>query len=227
MRKFSRRYRAIGYSALLVGVATVAGWTYLLSTPWAEGAGFTAGMGALFAMAGITSGVVAMGCGGALLAVERLLTPTKTERKLLVGGAGMLAIGILVVHLYLAFLWYVPIEYPRRTWMVVLGFVAKVGAAFLPLGFIFTVAGLLLVVASTRGNGHAPPGRTLVRISCKMLILGVALLALSIGIRFLGLWGISSLSSMLGSLLFYIGVPTLALGGLLTVIARWRGSPVG
>ncbi|WP_136689253.1 hypothetical protein [Halorhabdus amylolytica] len=225
MRSIRRPSLAIGIGALLIGVATVAGWIYALSTPWAEGSGFVAGWRWIFAMVGIASGVVAVGCAVALLAVERFLSPSSTERKLLVGGASMLAIGVLVVHLHLAFLWYVPVEYPRRTWMVILGILAKIGAAFLPLGFILAVSGLLLVVASTRRDGHAPPGRTLVRISAGMVLFGIALLGLSNGLRMLGWRAMGGLPATLGGLLLPIGVPTLIVGGLLTVIARWRGSP--
>jgi len=215
MRSIRRPSLAIGIGALLIGVATVAGWIYALSTPWAEGSGFAAGLRIWFAMVGIASGVVAVGCAVALLAVERFLSPSSTERKLLAGGASMLAIGVLVVHLYLAFLWYVPVEYSRRTWMVILGILAKIGTAFLPLGFILNVAGLLLVVASTRRDGHAPPGRTLLRISGGMVLFGIVLLALSNGIRLLGSWTMGGLPSTLGRLLLTIGVPTLIVGGLL------------
>lgn len=219
----SRRYsRAVGYSALLVGVGTVAGWIYVLSTPWADGEGFAAGLRALFAMVSITSGVVAAGCGLAVLAVERFLAPASTERKLLAGGTGILAAGVLGIDILEVSLWLLPW---RTTVGMPMDLLYVIGLNLQFLGFVLTVAGLLLVVASTRRDGHTPPGRTLVRISGGMVLFGLVSLVLTNGIQLLGWWTIGSLLTTLGWLSVTIGVPTLVVGGLLAVIARWRGSP--
>lgn len=222
MRSIRRPSLAIGIGALLIGVATIAGWLYMLSTPWAEGSGFAAGLRIWFAMVGIASGVVAVGCAVALLAIERFLSPLGTERKLLVGGTGILAAGVLAVDIFEVVPWLLPL---RTRMALPLDLLFALGLNVQFLGFILAVSGLLLVVASTRRDGHVPPGRTLVRISAGMVLFGIALLGLSNGIRMLGWRAMGGLPATLGGLLLPIGVPTLIVGGLLTVIARWRGSP--
>ncbi|WP_135663813.1 hypothetical protein [Halorhabdus rudnickae] len=212
---------AIGIGALLVGVATVAGWIFVLSTPWAEGAGFAAGMRIMFAMFGIISGIVTVGSGTSLLAVERFLSPSSTERKFLAGGAGLLAGGLVAANIGLLVLWYTPYG---SLWMQLGSVLVNIAEVVQPVGFILTVDGLILVAVSTRRDGYASPGRTLLRASTVMVLLGIASLVLS---NVLGLSRTVTIVSpfSLGWLLLSIGVPTLLLGGLLAVNTRWRRSP--
>lgn len=224
MEKMSRRILAIGIGAFLVGVVTVAGWIYTLSTPWADGSGFVAGWRWIFAMVGIASGVVAMGGAVALLAVERYLSPSSTERKLLAGGTAILAAGVITADIPEVSLWLLPLQ---TRLAIPLDVLYGVGLNVQFLGFILTVAGLLLVAASTRRDGHAPAGRTLLRMSGGMVLFGIVFLGLSNGFRMLGWRTIGRLPAHFGWLLVTIGVPTLVLGGLLSGIARWRGPTTG
>ena len=232
MARISRRSRTIGYSAIFVGIATVAGWIYVLSTPWVAGPGLRI----WFGMTSFVSALFVVGGGVALLAIERYHSPRSIEQTLLRGGAVAQILGVLAVDWIMLLPWILD----PATLMNIpfLDLLRPFGRTAQFLGVVLTVGGIVTVAVSSAGwedegtgreetkseQESTDAGRTLLRIGGGGVVVGIPIVGLGGVLKTLSWEIVAYICFSIGWMAIKFGVPLIVLGGLISIVNSRRES---